>query len=59
MFGVHEIEVFPSSALKLFLSNLFKIKEKQQVQGLQVFAFSAVTANDEHRKPRIKIKHTC
>ena len=25
-------------------------------EGLQAFAFSVVTVNDEHRKPRFKIK---
>ena len=27
---------------------------KQEVQGLQMFTFSVVTVNDEHRKPRFR-----
>ena len=30
---------------------------KQEVQGLQVFVFSVVTVNDEHRKTGFKIKY--
>ena len=29
---------------------------QQEAQGLQTFAFSVVTANDEHTKPRLKRK---
>ena len=37
---------------KIFEGNKFHIcKYKQEVQGLQAFAFSVVTVNDEHRKP--------
>ena len=31
-------------------------QKKQEVQGLQTFAFSVVTVNDENRKPGFKIK---
>ena len=35
---------------------LMKVNIKQEVQGLQAFAFSVVTVNDEHKKPGFKIK---
>ena len=31
---------------------------QQEVQGLQTFAFSVVTVNDEHAKPRFKRKRS-
>ena len=31
-------------------------QKKQEVQGLQVFAFSVVTVHDEHTKPRFRRK---
>ena len=33
-----------------------QVFHKQEVQGLQAFAFSVITVNDEHRKPEFKIK---
>ena len=32
------------------------MQKQQEVQGIQVFAFSVVTVNDEHTKPGFKIK---
>ena len=32
------------------------LQKKQEVQGLQAFAFSVVTVNDEHAKSRLKRK---
>ena len=37
-------------------TNLLCLKHKQEVQGLQAFAFSVVTVNDKHTKPRLKRK---
>ena len=37
-------------------NNLISFKVQQEVQGLQAFAFSVVTVNDEHRKPGFKVK---
>ena len=42
---------------KISEGNKFHIcKYKQEVQGLQAFAFSVVTVNDEYRKPGFKAK---
>ena len=34
------------------------LREEQKVHGLQAFAFSVVTVNHEHKKPRFKRKRT-
>ena len=44
----------PKVGVTHFFSNLLKIKHG--VQGLQVFAFCVVTANDKHTEPRLKRK---
>ena len=42
--------------LKLYRLWSLKKKKKKEVQGLQAFAFSVLTVNDEHAKPRFKRK---
>ena len=38
------------------MSKLSLFDTKHKVHGLQVFAFSVLTINDEHTKPRFKRK---